>query len=123
MTISKVSPVFSSNILPIKSKSLSITVEANPVLAPVEENGERIEAPTDGVCANDPNLKIYDQRELIMKEFGITKEDLGLEEWERLMFKYENLEQKRKEREQRIKEEKMGIDPSSDKDKPAEEQG
>lgn len=91
-------------------------------LAPVEEDGERIEAPTDGVCANDPNLKIYDQRELIMKEFGITKEDLGLEEWERLMFKYENLEQKRKEREQRIKEEKMGIDPDKKPDeKPAEQ--
>lgn len=83
-------------------------------LAPIEVDGEKIEAPEEGVCADDPNLKIYDQRELIMKELGITKEDLGVEEWERLRFKYENLDDKRKERERRIKQEKYGIPSGED---------
>ncbi|MDH5656554.1 MAG: PBP1A family penicillin-binding protein, partial [Spirochaetia bacterium] len=59
-------------------------------LAPVrDENGNYIKVYNgEEICAGEEH-KIYDQRELLMKELGITKKDLGVGS-ETLKFKNEN---------------------------------
>lgn len=43
-------------------------------------------APQDGICASE-EYRIYDQRELLMKEMGITPDDLGVDKNKDVRFK------------------------------------
>lgn len=74
-------------------------------LKPAVIAGEEKAAPEEGVCSNDEDLAMYDQRELLMKEFGITKEELGSQG--RLRFKHEGLDEAAEERRKKIEKERQ----------------
>ena len=57
-------------------------------LAPIKQNGVSKVFHRDEICAGEEH-RIYDQRELLMKELGITKKDLGVGS-ETLKFKKED---------------------------------
>jgi len=57
-------------------------------LAPIQQDGRYKAIEADEICASEEH-KIYDQRELLMKEFGITKEELGVDKGSNLHFKKE----------------------------------
>lgn len=56
-------------------------------LAPTEIKGQTLRPPMDTICSISEETRIYDQRELLMKELGITPEELGGQKGERVRFR------------------------------------
>ncbi|MBE7440169.1 MAG: transglycosylase domain-containing protein [Spirochaetales bacterium] len=52
-------------------------------------NGQLVEPPDEGVCGATEKYRIWDQRELLMKEFAISRDELGLPQHGKIRFRRE----------------------------------
>jgi len=56
-------------------------------LGPTEIKGQTLKPPMDAICGISEETRIYDQRELLMKELGITPEEIGGQKGVRVRFR------------------------------------
>ena len=56
-------------------------------LASTEIKGQTLKPPMDAICGISEETRIYDQRELLMKELGITPEEIGGQKGVRVRFR------------------------------------
>lgn len=56
-------------------------------LGPTTIKGVPVQAPADAICGISEETRIYDQRELLMKELGITPEEIGGQKGVKIRFR------------------------------------
>lgn len=56
-------------------------------MAPAETKGQQLKAPTDAICGVSEDTRIYDQRELLMKDLGISPEEIGGQKGVKVRFR------------------------------------